>query len=204
MKIEVLENSRIKVTLTIEDLIYYNLKPEKLSAQSPRLQKFLFNIMDNVRRETGFNPYKGAVAVEAVQSNEGMVLYISGFKPQESQSHKVTINGEVKKIKVTCRKDVSPQNSYCFHKFSNLCSALLYLTDSSLMVSSLYKYEDDWYFILGANDDFERSHCVLTEHCSSYGGMFYSENFLTEHGEVVASGQSLISMADGLKRLEDN
>ena len=191
------------MTLTMEDLIYYNLKPEKLSAQSPRLQKFIFNIMDNVRRETGFNPYKGAVAVEAVQSTEGMVLYISGLKTGLEEAKNVTINGETKKIKVICRKNVSSKNSYCFDDFSDLCEALANLNDLSLSKSSVYKYDGSWYFILGTGEDFERSHCVLSEYCTFYGGMIYSENFLNEHGEFIAGGESLVSLAVGVRNLKN-
>ncbi len=203
MKIEVLDNKKVKVTLTVEDLIYYNLKPEKLSAQSPKLQKFLFNIMDNVRRETGFNPYMGAVAVEAVQSGEGIVLYISGLNVGDSQAKNVTINGETKRIKVFCRKNVSPQNSYMFDDFSDVCSVLINLSNDSLEVSRIYKYEKSWYFLLGACDGFERAHCMLTEYCTGYGGMLLSETFLKEHGEIIAEGSTLVSMAEGIRKLND-
>ncbi len=203
MKIEVLENSRIKVTLTAEDLIYYNLKPEKLSPRSPGLHKFLFYIMENVRRETGFNPYRGAVAVEAMQSKDGVVLYISGIKNQEGKTQSVNINGAEKRLRIKTKKLVKPENFYMFEEFSNLCKALVKLGNTALEVSKLYEYESKWYFVLGPGEHFEKSHCILSEYCTDFGGMMFSEGFLTEHGKVIASGERLISLAAGIKKLEE-
>ncbi len=203
MKIEVLENSRIKVTLTAEDLIYYNLKPEKLSPRSPGLHKFLFYIMENVRRETGFNPYKGAVAVEAMQSRDGVVLYISGFKKEEENTQRVSIRGAEKRVRIKTKKLVSPENFYSFDDFSALCKALIKIEENALRKSKLYQYENKWYFILGPGENFEKSHCILSEYCTDFGGMMFSEGFLTEHGKAVAAGESLVSLAEGIKKLEE-
>ncbi len=203
MKIEILEKSKIKVTLTMEDLIYYNLKPEKISARSPRLEKFIFNIMDNVLKETGFNPYKCPVAIEAVQSGEGMVLYISGLGEKAASSKDVIIKGEHKKIKVICKKEVCSKNSYCFLDFEELSRAVVNLSSESLLQSSLYEYDNKWYFVLGPSDDFQRSHCILSEHCNTFGGMIYSETFLSEHGRLIAKEKSLVTLSKGIKELEE-
>lgn len=203
MKIEVLENSKIKVTLTVEDLIYYNLKPEKLSPRSPGLHKFLFYIMENVRRETGFNPYRGAVAVEAMQSKDGVVLYISELKNKEETTQCININGTEKRVRIKAKKLVSPQNFYSFDEFSNLCRALARIDEDALESSKLFEYENVWYFILGSPVDFEKNHCILSEYCRDFGGMMFSEEFLAEHGREIASGKSLVTLAEGIKKLEE-
>lgn len=203
MKIEVLENSRIKVTLTAEDLIYYNLKPEKLSPRSPGLHKFLFYIMENVRRETGFNPYRGAVAVEAMQSKDGVVLYISELKNKDENVQSISINGTEKRVRIKAKKIVKPENFYRFDDFPNLCKALARIDACALEGSKLFEYENTWYFILDCPVDFEKNHCVLSEYCAEFGGMMFSEGFLAEHGKEIAEGESLVTLAEGIKKLEE-
>lgn len=203
MKIEVLENSRIKVTLTAEDLIYYNLKPEKLSPRSPGLHKFLFYIMENVRRETGFNPYRGAVAVEAMQSKDGVVLYISELKGKEENVQSININGAEKRVRIKAKKLVKPENYYRFGDFSNLCKALVRVDKTALAGSRLFEYENTWYFILDCPTDFEKNHCILSEYCTHFGGMMFSEGFLSEHGKEIASCESLVTLAEGIRKLEE-
>ena len=203
MKIEVLENSRIKVTLTAEDLIYYNLKPEKLSPRSPGLHKFLFYIMENVRRETGFNPYRGAVAVEAMQSKDGVVLYISELNNNEENIQSISINGTEKRVRIKTKKLVKPENFYSFVDFSNLCRALAGINEDALWNSKLFEYENAWYFILGSGADFEKNHCILSEYCTDFGGMMFSEGFLAEHGKEIGSGERLVTLARGIKKLEE-
>lgn len=200
MKIEIVENQKIKVTLTVNDLLYYNLKPETLSPNSPELHKFLFYIMENVRKETGFNPYSGQVVIEAVQSSAGITLYISRMK---NEAHRRPVPKKInpEKVRVSSARRVPAKNRYSFDEFSNVCGALRYMGNGALGVSSLYKYNNKWYFILGACKTFEESHCVLCEHCTDFGGMIYSETFLQEHGEMIAKEASLVSMAEGIRKL---
>lgn len=202
MKIEVLENNKIKVTLTFEDLIFYNLKPDKITPDYPGLQKFLFNIMENVRRETGMNPYKGAVAVEAVSSREGMVLYISGFKKSNQSKHTITMDGVTKTLKASCKKEVAISGGYIFENFEDLCNAINRIDNESHRQSCLYKYNDKWYYIFNG-DDGKNIHYVLSEYCSEFGSIVYGEDFLNEHGELVAEKDTLVSMAEGIKKLYD-
>jgi len=205
MKIEKIDNQKIKVILDADDLSHFNLKPETLTADSAQLHKFLFHIMENVRRETGFNPYSGTVAVEAVHSPNGITLYISSVAPdcmktRETKSEKVKkINPD--KVRPVRAKKINARNRYCFNDFSALCSALCHIGVGALGVSSIYKYEEKWYFVLGICKTYEETHCILCEYCTMYGGSLYGESFLREHGEIIASGESLVSMADGIRKL---
>ncbi len=200
MKIELVENQKVKVTLSDSDLVYYNLKPETLSPNSAELHRFLFNIMDNVRHETGFNPYRGQVVVEAVRSGCGITLYISKIKEKERQ---VSLENAKKvcRVKAVKPRSTKRRNRYMFSDFDSLIGAIKQLKNNVLSVSSLYRYNARWYFILGDCCSFDTAHSVLSEYCSEFGGMVYSEDFLDEHGEKVADRYSLVTMGDGIKRV---
>ena len=202
MRIEVVENHRIKVSLTTNDLMYYNLNPETLSPESPELNKFLFQIMEDVKKQTGFNPYCGQVVVEAVRSNSGITLYIT--KVGINTAVQGAVSPSKRKIKAVAVKSKKPSYSnirYMFSRFDTLCNALTNMSAKALSLSSLYTYENKWYFVLGDADGFEWMHCILCEYCDKFGGDLYTEAFLQEHGKCVAAGERLISMTDGIKEL---
>lgn len=195
MKIEKVENHKIKVTLSESDLMYYNLNPKQMTKNSPELHRFLFQIMENVKNQTGFNPYCGQVAVEAVSSESGMTLIISRISPTVSKS-------SLKKVKASAAKRVLTKNRYYFDSFDDLCSALCALEPDALSVSTLYECDGSWYLILGSCRRFDRQHCILSEYCTDFGGKVLTEAFLSEHGRMIADGEKLISMANGIKELE--
>lgn len=195
MKIEKVEEHKIKVTLSESDLMYYNLNPKQITRNSPELHRFLFQIMENVRNQTGFNPYFGQIAVEAVSTNDGMTLIISRISPETNQKNKS------KKIKATAVKRVLSRNRYFFDDFDNLCEAICKIDNEAHKKSALYKYNGQWYFILGECNFFEKQHCILSEYCESFGGGVCTESFLSEHGELLANGEKLISMVNGIKEL---
>ncbi len=195
MKIEKVENQKIKVTLSESDLMYYNLNPKEITRNSPELHRFLFQIMENVKKQTGFNPYCGQVAVEAVSSEKGITLLISRISPAVNKD-------KLKKIKVSTSKRVMIKNRYLFESFDNLCGALCALDEGILEKCTLYSYNDGWYFILGNCTGFDRQHCILSEYCTNFGGIVCTEPFLSEHGKLIASGKSLLSMVKGIKELE--
>ena len=191
MKIEKLENDKIKVSLTTEDLLSHDISNESVTPDSPKLHKFLFEIMESVMEETGFNPYSGQVVVEAVQDKTGITLFISKLK--NAVDIKKT---KVKSVKIN--KDIH-KNRYIFNSFENLCEAFKSINPSELKGSSLYKYENKWYItVLSKNTALN---CVFLEYCDKLSENV-SDLFLKEHAELIARGENLISMVNGIKTLD--
>ena len=63
VQIEKENSNKIKVTLQPLDLREMNISIENLKPNSPQLNRFLYEIMEKVREETGFNPYNGQIVV---------------------------------------------------------------------------------------------------------------------------------------------
>ena len=156
MKIEKIENDKIKVFLTHEDLLSYDISTEAVAPNSPKLHRFLFEIMENVIRETGFNPYNGQVVVEAIQNKQGITLFISKLK------NAVDLNSKVKKVKIN--KDIH-KNRYIFNSFELLCEAFKRINVYELKGAALYKYENKWYISVLAKNVL--LNCVFSEYCDS-------------------------------------
>lgn len=195
MKIEKFENDKIKVTLTLEDLTLYDITGEAVSPDSPKLHKFLFQIMESVKEKTGFNPYNGQVVVEAVQDTTGITLFISKLKTIEEIDIKKPSPKKIKSVKVNIHK-----NRYIFKSFDSLCDAFRMLSEEDLKNSSLYKYDDKFYISVPSKKASLNS--VLREYCDKVLEASFSDLFLKEHGKLIARDEKLVSMAKGIKALD--
>lgn len=193
MKIEKIKNDKIKVSLTVEDLMFYNLSQDSVTPDSPKLHKFLFEIMDSVVRQTGFDPYSGQVVVEAYQDTSGITLLISKLKTCEQTEEGPK---QIKTVKIN--KNIR-KNRYIFNSFHQMCSAFSFANPSDLKNSAVYKYENRWYVTVLAKK--KTINCILCEYCDDIAENV-SELFLKEHGELIARGEKLISMVSGIKSLD--
>ena len=86
MRIKKISSDKIVVQLTDTDLEYFDLDIGERPPQAADLHNFLFEVMELVQTETGFDPYHGGqVIVEASTSSEGMSLVISKIHNDKSR-----------------------------------------------------------------------------------------------------------------------
>ena len=199
MRIERLSDSRVRVTLTNTDLVGLNISVEQLRPDSKELHTFLFNIMETIRSETDFNPYNGQVVVEAMPSSEGISIIISKIHTNREK----TLSDKSKRIKsITPHIKKKAAEVFCFECMDDLCNGLSQMEEEVFLQSSLYRMDGKYYFILSEAKGFVKSISVLLEYSSKYGSGMICENFVREHGSLVAEHESLMNMANGIKNLE--
>lgn len=195
MKIEKLENNKIQVTLTMEDLTLYDIDIKKMTPDCSNLHKFLFDIMESVKEETGFNPYSGQVVVEANYNESGIILLISKLRS-------VSVSDTKKKLfqnKQFTAKIREKKKRFMFESFENLCTALSMLSEQMLLGTAVFKYEEKWYVI---NKGSEKAQYILGEYCDKLGESVYTELFLQEHAKLVCEGKSSVEMTQIIKALD--
>ena len=193
MKIEKVQNDKIKVTLTPADLVLYDIEEDSLRPDSPKLHKFLFDIMENVKEETGFNPYSGQVVVEAQRDESGISLTISKINIGTK------INKIPKNIKAVSAKPRIKQIKYIFKSFDDLCMALKTVDYEAIRSGSLYKYDNRWYLL---NSFSQKTDLILREFCNEARETKSADTFLAEHASLIAEGGELVKMAEGIKALD--
>ena len=199
MRIERLNSDKIKVTLTMADLISFDIDIAELSPNSKELHNFLFNIMETIRVETGFNPYNGQVVVEATPSSEGMSIVVSRIK---SGSSKITRSDIKRGVTITAKqKKKTDTEIYYFEVFDDLCGALVLLSEEILLKSSLYKLGETFCYILRASGETAKGRAVLSEFSSKKSKYPLQLTYIIEHGILVAEYEKLADMAENIKRL---
>lgn len=196
MRIERLSDSRIRVTLTTADLMGLNITIEQLRADSKELHAFLFNIMETIKAETGFNPYNGQVVVEATPYSEGISIVISKIHTSASEV------GRQKKIKsITPHIKKSEPEIFYFECMDDLCAALVETEKEALIKGSLYKLENEYCIILNSERKNLKSRNVLLEYAMRRKLGIAHESFVKEHGRLIAEMENLVVMTEKIKNL---
>lgn len=198
MKIEKLEFNKIKVTVYPVDLIDMNIKPENLRPDSPQLHSFLSSIMEKIKQETGFNPYSKRTMVEASPLGDCIVLTVTTLG-ERNIPNKTTVK---KGIKAVLKNKKDKNNVFIFDNFDNMCSAIIRFGDSSLSSGTLYKIEKSYALSFSRIEDSEK--VLMREFALMNDKSPLACDFLNEHAEIIARGDKLLSLANGIRELSPN
>lgn len=198
MRIEKLTDNRIRVTLTSADLMNLNINIKQLTPDSKELHTFLFHIMETIHEETDFNPYSGQVVVEATPENDGISIVVSKLcaeREVRKQPRKIT---SVRPKQKSSRTELK---TYYFDDFDALCETLVRLENNALLCGKLYRTENDYCLIMTHS---ERSDYILSEFSSDKSSYLMQAEHIMEHWELVAAGEKLLSMAEGIMALRQD
>lgn len=195
MRIEKLECNKIKVTVFPVDLIDMNINMKSLKPDSPQLHSFLSGIMEKIKEETGFNPYSGRTVVEASPVGDCIVLTVTKMTDNDD-NFKTTPK---RKIRAVLKNKKTQPRVYFFETFDDMSDAVCLLCEETLLRASLYKIEDR--FAISVSKMIESESIMISEFSSGNDYHSLAGDFLLEHAQLVASGEKLVSMAEGIKKL---
>lgn len=167
MKIDVLSNSTVKITLTRLDMKDYDVRYENLSRKSPDTKKLLSEVLKVVSLESDmfFDANADRLFIEAFpRSDGGCMLYISSLE-EEERAMKPKKNELVSHL-LTCHVEgVDNLAKLC----STLCSQKA--AKGIEFTSSLYGKGSKFRLIVSAESGIMRLEAVLKE----YGTVFYDD-----------------------------
>lgn len=206
MRIEKLNSNKVRVTLTGDDLVGFDINAERLSKNSAELHNFLFKIMDTVHKETGFNPHNGQVVVEAQSAGDGMTIVISKINSCGRGVTETVRDG--KRIIARVNEKRKGVGTYYFDSFDDVCEAVMSIKDNAHSTNELYKINGGYCYLLDFENpcfDEEKELCeaisVLREFSVSELAQKLQHIRVKEYGELVAKGSELISMAENLRKI---
>ena len=182
MKIVRMEQDKIKVILSENDLIDMNINVEKLTPNSPELSVVLKNIIDTVRLETGFSAENGQVMVEASTYENGIVLTLS----------KKNDKSRIKSVKISKKKG---RAVFEFESFDELLQMLLNVEKRYISAMKLYRCFDKFYITLPKNN----IPFVIYEFSLRNRKSSIAESKLFEYGKLLAEGKKIDGMISYLK-----
>ena len=162
MKIERLNENKIRVTLNLDDLRERDIDLHSFMSNSIESQGIFLDMLDTAEKEVGFNTDDCRIMIEALALKDGIfILTITKFeakdKKRELKSNETNVN--IKKnnlhIKRKSPKLTSSKTIYSFDSFDAFCEFCNFIEKSTFKSqlfefaksSDLYEYGDNYYLI---------------------------------------------------------
>lgn len=152
MKFEKLNENKIRITLTIQDLAEKEIDFHVFMSNSAEAQDVLLDMLEQAKKETGFDPEDYNLKVEAlVMADTNFIFTITKLPPEEKS--------KISKRKFTVkRKNIVPSSAqavYCFNSFDDFNDFLVFLSKNTLFnykklakSITLYEYKEKYYLLM--------------------------------------------------------
>lgn len=189
MRFEKLNENKLRITLTIQDLQEKEINFHDFMSNSLETQDLFLDMLEEAEEKVGFNTKDYKVKIEALAMADGdFIVTITRVIPESQKTH-TAIAVPKKKFKV-CRKKQETSNKqalYRFESFDDYYLFIQFLSQSNLTntttiakKSIIYLYKTKYYLLL---DEINTEHKELLK--------FYSS--ITEFATYINSSNLLIS-----------
>lgn len=201
MKIERINENKIRVTISFADLEERNIDIDFLNYSSPETQEFFAYIIEQAEKEFGFSSSNSQFIVDPETfAEEGFIINITRFDDdrdfesiQKYISHRLS-KKDLKPKKHT-RKIYSTMSIYSFKSFDDLCDVSKKINKRLMCNSALYKYSDTYYVVLTTNgtsySDLQTLEMLLCEYGEKVANIHFYEGFLNEYGTMLIDRHAL-------------
>ncbi len=195
MRIEKLNDNKIRIFLNLEDLKEKNIDLHTFMSNSLETQDLFLDMLSMAETEVGFKTHNYKLIIEALASSDGnFILTITRMKPEGQSVPNITIpKPKVKRQSITPNKAVS---IYKFNSFDEFCEFCNYINTSSLSKyinklknSSLILYNENYYLIFNNLNLNIANLKIFTYSLSEFASRTKNEELferkLKEHGKII-------------------
>lgn len=201
MKLEKLNDDKIRITLNLDDLKENDIDFHTFMSNSIESQELFLDMLDKAEKELGFVTDDYKVMIEALaMTNGNFVLTVTRIDPEKS--NKTTYN----KKNVTVKRKSSPINArkaiYRFNSFDEFCSYCNFLNSSILKDMNsfadsvtLFEYNEKYYLVFTniiVNNSLLKLFCSsITEFASFVSDADLFESKLLEYGNIIMKDNAI-------------
>lgn len=149
MKIEKLNENKIKITLNIDDLADKNIDLYSFMHNTPETQSLFWDILSEAEKTCGFNVDNSMIYVEATTSGAGNFSLIVTKTNEKPLSLSRPINNTLKKKNFKLKRKVVSlnleKNIYLFQSFDDICEFVKIIDLKKIDRNSLYSFNNKYY-----------------------------------------------------------
>lgn len=200
MKIEKLNENKIRIFLNLDDLKEKDIDLHTFMSNSIETQKIFLDMLEKAEKEVGFKTDNYRIIIEAIAlSSETFVLTVTKLK-KEIDSEKTTY----KKVHIKRKTANLTKNDYiyCFSSFEDFYNFCNIFSKEPLMNKqcfcencSLYLYKQEYYLILSNMNfslDFTKKFFNnIVEYASLVHDTKLFKGKLQEYGEMIISENAI-------------
>ena len=182
MKIEKINDNKIKVTLSTTELKERNLDFQALRYNTPEAQTLFWDMMKQAENEHGFKTTNCQLFIEAASINDGQFI-VTVTKLQTKALPPVPQKKKLPtpELKVRKKQPQKPQNFiYKFDDFEQICNLLSAIKAHSDIPSTLYEYKGAFFIV---SNPPKQLHLIISEFGEIIKDSIAIEGILQEHGK---------------------
>lgn len=178
MRIERINENKIRVVISREDTKHWNVNLKKFTENSPEAQELFWFVLKQAEQDVNFCVGRDRLMVETMDTGgDCFVMLISKINSGADIAEELLRRGKRVKqaeIRFNCRTKQPPSlyRIFKFEDFESLCCGAAEINEMFMGGSRLFKYEEAFYLELKPVDSF---------------GFFEIENALTEFGKKCAN-----------------
>ncbi|MBQ9313468.1 MAG: adaptor protein MecA [Clostridia bacterium] len=146
MKIEKLNENKIKITFNIDDLAEKNIDLYSFMHNTPETQDLFWDILNEAEKECGFNVDNSMIYVEATTTGSGnFTLIVTKTSEKPYNTNRTLTKRKSIKLKRKTTSLKSQNNIYQFDSFDDVCEFVKIIDTSVLANNSLYSMNHKYY-----------------------------------------------------------
>lgn len=200
VKIEKINDNKIKVTLSTSELEERNLDFQSLRYNTPEAQTLFWDMMKQAENEHGFKTTNCQLFIEAASINNGQFI-VTVTKLQEKalppspQKKKLP----VPELRVKKKSYVENENKiYKFNDFEELCKLINASTSIVDFQSTLYEYKNAYFLVMKPS---KKMHLIISEFGEIVKDSIAIEAILKEHGNKIIEKNAIKKLAQSFNLL---
>jgi adapter protein MecA 1/2 len=204
MKIERINENKIKVTISINDLEERNIDMNSINYNSPAAQELFWDMMEQAEVEFGFDVAESQLVIEPnSDSDDGFVITITKMDEEgDFESIQKYIKSRYRntdiRVKKKSRKVYSTLLIYCFNNFDDLVALSQKIDKIYCGDSSLYEYCGTYYLILTRSNlvvpNVKAFEAILGEFGKKVSNTNFYEGYLSEYGETIIEYDAIATL----------
>lgn len=187
MRLELIRQNKLKITLGKEDLYTYGINAETIAEHFDEAQEIFFSMLRKAEAEVGFSYSNSRLVVEAVPSSGGMVIFVTKVDTEAEQQlfERISSRQGVNLRRKTDQEALRSEQSRGTERTSfmaELCSfddvVEMCHCVPTYFGGTLYGCQDKYYIVVGAG--MERT-------IAEYGRILdqNAQSIIEEHGEPI-------------------
>lgn len=185
MKIEKLNENKIKITFTIDDLEEKNIDLYSFMHNTPETQELFWDILNKAEKECGFNVDNSMICVEASTLGGGNFVLIVTKTNEKPMIHSQSLSNKKLKLKRKNIPVIKQENIYQFASFDDLCEYTKTINLRGIKQNSLYSMNGFYYLKCNLNTN------SIIEFATVINDSDLFEAKLNEYGNLIIEKRAL-------------
>ena len=195
MKIEKINENKIRIFVTFDDLEERDIDLTTFNYNSPETQELFWDLMEQAELELGFETQESQLCIEAVSDVEqGFVITITRIDDDgDFESIHKFIKNRYKRNELRAKRKAnnlcSPVMIYSLESFDDLCMLAVRLNPVYKGDSSVYRCEGSYFLVLrridGVDNNINSMENILSEYGDRVMNALFFEGYLNEYGTLM-------------------